>query len=79
MSTSKENILQINKFYEFLTECFNPRTSSKDEYYIQMKLEGNKIDFTAQKVGDISEFRYTLCSTYEELKQSQVLNSFIYR
>jgi len=76
MSTSKENIPQEKKFYEFLTECFNPKTSSKDEYFIQMKLEGNKIDFTVQKVGDISELRYTSSSTYEELKQSQVLNSF---
>ena len=76
MSTSKENIPQEKKYYEFLTKCFNPRTSLKDEYYIQMKLEGNKIYFTAQKVGDISEFRYTSSSTYEELKQSQVLNLF---
>ena len=76
MSTSKENIPQEKKYYEFLTKCFNPRTSLKDEYYIQMKLEGNKIYFTAQKVGDISEFRYTSNSTYEELKQSQVLNLF---
>jgi len=76
MSTSKENIPQEKKFYEFSTKCFNPKTSSKDEYFIQMKLEGNKIDFTAQKVGDISELRYTSSSTYEELKQSQVLNLF---
>jgi len=76
MSTSKENIPQEKKFYEFLTKCFNPRTSLKDEYFIQMKLEGNKIYFTAQKVGDISELRYTSSSTYEELKQSQVLNLF---
>jgi len=60
----------------FQQHVFNPRTSSKDEYFIQMKLEGNKIDFTAQKVGDISELRYTSSSTYEELKQSQVLNLF---
>ena len=76
MSTSKENIPQEKKYYEFLTKCFNPRTSLKDEYFIQMKLEGNKIYFTAQKVGDISELRYTSSSTYEELKQSQVLNLF---
>ena len=76
MSTSKENIPQEKKCYEFSTTCFNPRTSSKDEYFIQMKLEGNKIDFTAQKLGDISELRYTSSSTYEELKQSQVLNLF---
>jgi hypothetical protein len=41
-----------------------------------MKLEGNKIDFTAEKAYDISELRYKSSSTYEELKQNKVLNLF---
>jgi hypothetical protein len=76
MSTPNANTRQEKKFFEFSTKCLNPRTSSKDEYIIQMKLEGNKIDFTAEKADDISELRYKSSSTYEELKQIKVLNLF---
>ncbi len=38
-----------------------------------MKLEGNKIDFAALKIGDISELRYTSSSTYEELNKVKLL------
>lgn len=41
-----------------------------------MKLEGNKIVFTAEKVGDISDLRFKSSSTYEDLKQNKVLNLF---
>ena len=76
MSKANANTPQEKKFFEFSTTCLNPRTSSKDEYIIQMKLEGNRIDFAAEKLDDITELRYKSSSTYEELKQNKVLNLF---
>ena len=74
--TSNANTPKEKKFYEFTTTYINPRTSSKDEYFIQMKLEGNKLDFTAEKKNDISEIKYTSSSSFEELKQNRILNLF---
>ena len=48
MSKANANTPQEKKFFEFSTKCLNPRTSSKDEYIIQMKLEENKINFTVE-------------------------------
>ena len=64
------------KFYEFVTSYLNPRTSIKDEYIIQMKLEENKIQFTAEKKDDIIDIKYVSISSFEELKQNKVLNLF---
>ena len=69
-------IHQKKKFYEFVTSYLNPRTSIKDEYIIQMKLEENKIQFTAEKKDDIIDIKYVSISSFEELKQNKVLNLF---
>ena len=58
------------------TSYLNPRTSIKDEYIIQMKLEENKIQFTAEKKDDIIDIKYVSISSFEELKQNKVLNLF---
>ena len=58
------------------TSYLNPRTSIKDEYIIQMKLEDNKIQFTAEKKDDIIDIKYVSISSFEELKQNKVLNLF---
>ena len=76
MQTANANTPQEKKFYEFYSSSLNPRTSFKDEYIIQMKLEENKIYFTAEKKNDISNIKYTSSSTFEELKQNKVLNLF---
>ena len=48
MITANANTPKEKKFYEFVTSYLNPRTSIKDKYIIQMKLEDNKIQFTAE-------------------------------
>jgi hypothetical protein len=58
------------------TSYLNPRTSIKDKYIIQMKLEENKIQFTAEKKDDIIDIKYVSISPFEELKQNKVLNLF---
>ena len=44
------------------TSYLNPRTSIKDKYIIQMKLEDNKIQFTAEKKDDIIDIKYVSIS-----------------
>lgn len=41
-----------------------------------MKLEDNKIQFTAEKKDDIIDIKYVSISSFEELKQNKVLNLF---
>ena len=41
-----------------------------------MKLEENKIQFTAEKKDDIIDIKYVSISSFEELKQNKVLNLF---
>ena len=55
------------------TSYLNPRTSIKDKYIIQMKLEDNKIQFTAEKKDDIIDIKYVSISSIEELKQNKLL------
>ena len=76
MITANANTPKEKKFYEFVTSYLNPRTSIKDEYIIQMKLEENKIQFTAEKKDDIIDIKYVSISSFEELKQNKVLNLF---
>ena len=58
------------------TSYLNQRTSIKDKYIIQMKLEDNKIQFTAEKKDDIIDIKYVSISSFGELKQNKVLNLF---
>ena len=74
--TSEVNTPKEKKIYEFTTTYSNPKMSSKDEYFIQMKLEDNKLDFTAEKKNDISDIKYTSSFSFEELKQNRILNLF---
>ena len=74
--TSNANTPKEKKFFEFTTTYTNPKTSSKDEYFIQMKLEDNNLSFTAEKKNDISDIKYTSSSSFEELKQNRILNLF---
>jgi len=76
MITANANTPKEKKFYEFVTSYLNQRTSIKDEYIIQMKLEENKIHFTAEKKDDIIDIKYVSISSFEELKQNKVLNLF---
>ena len=41
-----------------------------------MKLEDNKIQFTAEKKDDIIDIKYVSISSFGELKQNKVLNLF---
>ena len=74
--TSEVNKPKEKKIYEFTTTYSNPKTPSKDEYFIQMKLEDNKLNFTAEKKNDISDIKYTSSFSFEELKQNRILNLF---
>lgn len=76
MTTSNANVPKEKKIYEFTTKYINPKTSTEDEYYIQMKLEGNNLVFIAEKKNDISALKYASSSSFEDLKQNKVLNLF---
>ena len=74
--TSDVNTPKEKKFFEFTTTYSDPKTSSKDEYFIQMKLEDNKLNFIAGKKNTISDIKYTSSFSFEELKQNRILNLF---
>ena len=69
-------IHQKKKNFMNFTSYLNPRTSIKDKYIIQVKLEDNKIQFTAEKKDDIIDIKYVSISSFGELKQNKVLNLF---